>query len=222
MTSEVMQPNSLLNFSSVKIRGHDLPSGTERILCSCGQERARHHSLLSTVLGAGRRELAGPVLRELTGWQGQLGKRGVGAVMETRLVEFGLDSTLTLRTQQVWKWGSPRSDLEAPHHQCWAHQRWNMMQVWFPGGAWSGRVLMFNTGVIFYLVRKTLLRLTLQNSVCLRTLVSLAGSSPRPILVALPWHGFLTFAPAERHGPLGFWVSFCELASGPRNRFFFF
>lgn len=37
MTSEVMQPNSLLNFSSVKIRGHDLPSGTERILCSCGQ-----------------------------------------------------------------------------------------------------------------------------------------------------------------------------------------
>ena len=167
------------------------------------------------------RELAGPVLTELTGWRGQLGRTGVGAVMETRLVEFGLDSTLTPRTQQVWKWGSPCSDLEAPHHQCWAHQRWNMMQVWFPGGARSGRVLMFNTGAIFYLVRKTLLRLTLQNSVCLRTLVSLAGSSPRPILVALPWHSFLTLAPAERHGPLGFWVSLCELASGPRNRFFF-
>lgn len=29
MTSEVMQPNILLNFSSVKIRGHNLSSGTE-------------------------------------------------------------------------------------------------------------------------------------------------------------------------------------------------
>lgn len=81
---------------------------------------------------------------------------------------------------------------------------------------------MFNIRLIFYLVRKTLLRLTLQNTMCLRTLVSLDGSLPQPILVALPWHGFLTLAPAERHSPLGFWVSFCELESGPRNKFFFF
>ena len=51
------------------------------------------------------------------------------------------------------------------------------------------------------------------------TLVSLDGSLPQPILVALPWHGFPTLAPAERHSPLGFWVSFYELESGPR--FFF-
>lgn len=81
---------------------------------------------------------------------------------------------------------------------------------------------MFNIRLIFYLVRKTLLRLTLQNTMCLRTLVSLDGSLPQPVLVALPWHGFLTLAPAERHSPLGFWVSFCELESGPRNKFFFF
>ena len=79
---------------------------------------------------------------------------------------------------------------------------------------------MFNIGSIFYLVRKTLLRLTLQSTTCLPTLVSLDGSLPQPILVALPWHGFPTLAPAERHSPLGFWVSFYELESGPR--FFFF
>lgn len=132
--------------------------------------------------------------------------------------QFHLNSedpaSVKVRKPTLWHRGTTSSMLGSSEVECDT----GLIPWWGP----KRQGIEFNIGLIFYLVRKTLLRLTLQNTMCLRTLVSLEGSSPRRILVALPWHSFLTLAPAERHGPLGFWVSFCELESGPRNRFFCF
>lgn len=167
MTSEVMQPNRLLHFSLWKTEAMTCLKAPSEF-CAVVGKRVSSAALCQALCWELEREGIQHCLF-LRSSQADKGDETPRWVQERDRCLNGdkaggiwpLLHCLTLRTQQVWKWKSQCLHTAVSCDQCWAYQRLNVAQAWFPGRAQNGGASISEVGLTFYLLKKKLLRLTL-------------------------------------------------------------